>query len=97
MLKFDFGLNEFVVRHLFLQFFQFAYFHETFVLAIPKPVPLYFFLLGHRPRYVNLPSVHVDNDVVWMRDRIRADDAERRSSFKLVFPVRFVFNSGFEC
>ena len=67
------------------------------MLAIPKPVPLYFFLLGHRPRYVNLPSFHIDNDVVWMRDRIRADDAERRSSFKLVFPVRFVFNSGFEC
>jgi len=44
-----------------LQFFQFAYSHETFVLAIPKPVPLYFFLLGHRPRYVNLPSFHVDN------------------------------------
>src|SRR5580693_3605029 len=39
----------------------------------------------YRPRYVNLPSVHVDNDVVWMRDRIQADDAERRSSFKLVF------------
>jgi hypothetical protein len=24
-------------------------------------------------------------------------DAERRSSFKLVLPSRFVFNSGFEC
>jgi hypothetical protein len=87
LLKFDFGLNEFVVRHLFMQFFQFAYFHETFVLAIPKPVPLYFFLLGHRPPYVNLPSFHIDNDVVWMRDRIPADNAERRSSFKLVFPL----------
>ena len=65
-------------------------------LRIPKPVPLYFFLLGHRPRYVNLPSFRIDNDVVWMRDRIPADDAERRSSFKLVFPFRFVFNSGFE-
>src|SRR5580704_19147884 len=34
---------------------------SPFVLAIPKPFPLNFFLLGHRPRYVNLPSFHVDN------------------------------------
>jgi hypothetical protein len=64
-------------------FFEFG--DELPVLGheLAAPVPLRLLLLGHGPVDVDQPGVHVDNDIIGVRDRIRLGypPAQRQQCF----------------